>query len=169
MHMAVLAGNYNCVLMLINEGASIPASDPFRLTPLLLAKLKLDNLKQTHHSIHIGTEEWTSETAKSEYDDLKAITQVLVNHLAKKHINTYGVPSYDKTGYYGLSDFLFSHEDELTELNDVILDITDRLSIIDVNDSSFEETENNNRFIRDSINGLIEKVKELGINEVNHV
>lgn len=28
------------------SGATIPASDPFRLTPLLLAKLKLDNLRQ---------------------------------------------------------------------------------------------------------------------------
>lgn len=64
-------------------GANIPASDPFRLTPLLLAKLKMDNLRQLQYTIHHPIEqdraegqeeEWLSESAKSEYDDLKSVS-----------------------------------------------------------------------------------------------
>ncbi|KAG1433758.1 hypothetical protein G6F57_021937 [Rhizopus arrhizus] len=49
-------------------GANIPASDPFRLTPLLLAKLKMDNLLQ--HRRSTDNKEWVSECAKQEYSDL---------------------------------------------------------------------------------------------------
>lgn len=64
----------------------MPASDPFRLTPLLLAKLKLDNLRQSQHVIRNGTTttveeddskieiEWGSESAKHEYNDLKSVS-----------------------------------------------------------------------------------------------
>lgn len=168
MHLAVLAGNYQCVLMLLHEGASVPASDPFRLTPLLLAKLKLDNLRQSQHVIRNGTTttveeddskieiEWGSESAKHEYNDLKSITQVLVSHLASKYITSFELPSYD-TGYYGLSDFLFLKDSD--DLNEIISNITDKLADIGVND------DNNQKSIQDSVNGLIEKVKKLGINE----
>ncbi|KAI7900349.1 uncharacterized protein BX663DRAFT_439754 [Cokeromyces recurvatus] len=139
-HMAVLAGNYQCVLMLLQE-----------------AKLKMDNLRQSQHLIHNSIKEvdYTSQSAKDEYEDLKSITQVLVNHLANKHINTYGLPSYDS--YHGLSDFLFLRkESDNDELNNVILSITDKLALIGMNDD--------NTLLQDSINGLIEKVKRLGIN-----
>lgn len=54
---------------------NIPASDPFRLTPLLLAKLKMDNLRQSQHLIHqTDTIEWSSESAKNEYEDLKSVS-----------------------------------------------------------------------------------------------
>lgn len=57
-------------------GVNIPASDPFRLTPLLLAKLKLDNLRHAQHTIHSTEEDqiqWISESAKSQYDDVKSV------------------------------------------------------------------------------------------------
>lgn len=63
----------------IDIGVNIPASDPFRLTPLLLAKLKLDNLRHAQRSIH-NTEEdqiqWMSESAKSQYDDVKQVSRL---------------------------------------------------------------------------------------------
>lgn len=70
-------------------GASVPASDPFRLTPLLLAKLKLDNLRQSQHVIRNGTFEddnkieieWGSESAKHEYNDLKSVSSDLTTFL----------------------------------------------------------------------------------------
>ncbi|KAI8339906.1 hypothetical protein BC941DRAFT_418895 [Chlamydoabsidia padenii] len=117
MHMAVLSGNFHCVLLLLEEGATIPASDPFRLTPLLLAKLKLDNLRQaqptslllstTHndndiYSRHNGIStlgkdhgikiQEMSDTVKAEYEGLLSITKVLVKHLANKHMTTIGIP-----------------------------------------------------------------------------
>lgn len=44
-----------------------------------------------------------------------------------------------------------------SELNDTIACITDKLALIGVNDTDL---------LRDSMNGLIEKVKKLGISEV---
>ncbi|KAI8640676.1 ankyrin repeat-containing domain protein [Parasitella parasitica] len=162
LHMAVLAGNHQCVLMLLHEGATIPSADPFRLTPLLLAKLKLDNLRHAQQAIHNTDDDESqrmSESAKSQYDDLKSITQVLVSHLANKHITTFGLPSYDTSGYHGLSDFLFSKQSD-EELSDTISSITDKLALIGMNDGEADE-----KIIQDSVNGLIEKVKKLGINE----
>lgn len=58
-------------------GANIPASDPFRLTPLLLAKLKLDNLRHVQDTIHSDLQvEWVSESAKNEYQDLKSVSGI---------------------------------------------------------------------------------------------
>ncbi|GAA5802471.1 hypothetical protein HPULCUR_007936 [Helicostylum pulchrum] len=134
----------------MHMGANIPASDPFRLTPLLLAKLKLDNLRHVQDTIHSDIQvEWVSESAKNEYQDLKSITQVLVSHLA----SSFGLPSYDTSGYYGLSDFLFLKDSE--DLNETISLITDKLSNIGMTDENIQE----------SVNGLIEKVKQLGIND----
>ncbi|GAN04728.1 hypothetical protein MAM1_0072d04192 [Mucor ambiguus] len=146
-HMAVLVGNHQCVLMLLHEGVNIPASDPFRLTPLLLAKLKLDNLRHTQHSIHSAEDDqlqWTSESAMNQYDD---ITQVLVSHLANKHITTYGLPSYDTSGYHGLSDFLFSKQSD-EELSNTISSITDKLASIGMSD-----VETDDKIIQDSMTG----------------
>ncbi|KAG1085835.1 hypothetical protein G6F42_021232 [Rhizopus arrhizus] len=148
--------------MLLHEGVNIPASDPFRLTPLLLAKLKLDNLRHAQHTIHSTEEDqiqWISESAKSQYDDVKSITQLLVSHLANKHITTYGLPSYDTSGYHGLSDCLFSKQSDV-ELSETISSITDKLALIGMNDGEADD-----KIIQDSVNGLIEKVKKLGINE----
>lgn len=78
-----------------------------------------------------------------------------MNHLANKHITTFGLPSYDTASYYGLSDFLFLKETD-EELNDTISSIADRLALIGVDDKEL---------IQDSMIGLIEKVKKLGINE----
>ncbi|KAI8066940.1 uncharacterized protein B0P05DRAFT_580773 [Gilbertella persicaria] len=150
LHMAVLAGNHQCVLMLLHE-------DPFRLTPLLLAKLKMDNLRQFRRTVP-GENEWTSESAKSEYQDLESITQVLVQHLANKHMTSFDLPSYDSSsGYYGLSDFLFLREED-QDLKDTITAMTDKLALIGMSDSKTDE-----EIIQDSVKGLIEKVKQLGI------
>ncbi|KAG2207379.1 hypothetical protein INT47_006854 [Mucor saturninus] len=135
----------------MHMGANIPASDPFRLTPLLLAKLKLDNLRQVQETIHHAQVDWVSESAKDEYQDLKSITQVLVSHLANKHITSFGLPSYDTSGYYGLSDFLFLKESD--DLDETISLITDKLATIGMTDENIQQ----------SVNGLIEKVKKLGI------
>jgi hypothetical protein len=83
---------------------------------------------------------------------------VLVSHLANKHITTFGLPSYDTSGYHGLSDFLFSKESD-EELNMTISSITDKLALIGMNDQA------DDKLLQDSVNGLIEKVKKLGINE----
>ncbi|KAI8378522.1 hypothetical protein BD560DRAFT_453396 [Blakeslea trispora] len=137
LHMAVLAGNHQCVLMLLHE-----------------AKLKMDNLRQ--HAVH-GQTEWATETARSEYQDLESITQVLVQHLAKKHMPLFGLPSENtNASYYGLSDFLFSKEDQ--ELKQTISSITDKLALIGMQDQQTD-----NEIIQDSVKGLIEKVKKLGI------
>lgn len=73
----------------------------------------------------------------------------MVSHLA----SSFGIPSYDTSGYYGLSDFLFLKDSE--DLNDTISLITDKLSNIGMTDENIQE----------SVNGLIEKVKKLGIND----
>jgi hypothetical protein len=83
-----------------------------------------------------------------------------VSHLANKHITSFGLPSYDSSGYYGLSDFLFLKESDDAELNETISNITDKLAQIGMNSSVQDE-----KTIQDSVNGLIEKVKKLGINE----
>lgn len=72
----------------LTTGANIPASDPFRLTPLLLAKLKLDNLRQVQHIIHNEVDEnnnsleieveWISSSAKHEYNDLKQVSPLTI-------------------------------------------------------------------------------------------
>ncbi|KAI9254490.1 hypothetical protein BDA99DRAFT_518541 [Phascolomyces articulosus] len=190
MHMAVLAGNIQCVLMLLEEGASVPASDPFRLTPLLLAKLKMDNLRQTRlalyqkdtnddededqemmmtHSKRIK-ENTMNSNAQQEYQDLQSITKVLVTHLANKHITTYGLPSQDPHPYYhGLSDTLFSKENNKDasssssseqQLNQAIVNITDQLSGICVQDNR-----ENDPLLQDAVNVLMEKVRNLGLEE----
>lgn len=100
------------------------------------------------------------------FPPIPQITQVLVNHLANKHITSFGLPSYDTSNYYGLSDFLFlkesKKEEEDSELNETISNITDKLAAIGMNN----EGEDVEKSIQDSVNGLIEKVKKLGINEI---
>ncbi|ORY94423.1 hypothetical protein BCR43DRAFT_493973 [Syncephalastrum racemosum] len=163
MHMAVLAGNIQCVLMLLEEGASIPASDPFRLTPLLLAKLKMDNLRRTHW-IKRGFEDDEDapriSDALKEYKDLQSITEVLVTHLANKHITTYG-PSRDLADddHHGLSDCLFAKDDKPSDqqLNQTINHITEQLSGICVRDENVQ--------LNDAMNLLMEKVRQLGLEE----
>jgi hypothetical protein len=91
----------------------------------------------------------------------------LVSHLANKHITSFGLPSYDTSGYYGLSDFLFLKEAAITkqddELNETISNITDKLAKIGMNNAEQQDVE---KSIQDSVNGLIEKVRKLGINEI---
>ncbi|KAI8374454.1 uncharacterized protein BYT42DRAFT_576417 [Radiomyces spectabilis] len=179
MHMAVLAGNFKCVLMLLQEGASVPASDPFRLTPLLLAKLKLDNLRQTHalpRSLEKDVEEKStgasvSSSALNEYEDLTSITKVLVSHLANKHITKFGNPR-ESANFYGLSDFLFAKEkaEAESQLDETIANITDQLSTIQMDSSSPNmSAENTERkmLLMDTMNSLIEKLRNIGISELD--
>ncbi|KAI9491871.1 hypothetical protein BDB00DRAFT_940014 [Zychaea mexicana] len=185
MHMAVLAGNISCVLMLLEEGASVPASDPFRLTPLLLAKLKMDNLRQTQLALYNDSknsdeedddDDYTegdnnsriknttmSSNAQQEYQDLQSITKVLVTHLANKHITTYGLPSQDPNPHYhGISDRLFARErkDSDQQLNQAIVSITDQLSGI-----CMQDNRDSDPLIQDAVNMLMEKVRSLGLEE----
>lgn len=81
---------------------------------------------------------------------------MLVSHLANKHITSFGLPSYDSSGYYGLSDFLFLKESD--DLNETISNITDKLSKIEMNNDN-----ENDQHLQDSVNGLIENIKKLGI------
>ncbi|KAG0762974.1 hypothetical protein G6F62_002354 [Rhizopus arrhizus] len=127
----------------MHMGATIPASDPFRLSPLLLAKFKMDNLLQHKQ----GRVEWVSECAKQEYNDLLSITQVLVTHLASKHSESFG-SSLAQHNYHGLSDSLFNNSNN--ELNDTIAAITDKLALIDVSSSDN---------LQDSVNSLIQKYR----------
>ncbi|CDS10384.1 hypothetical protein LRAMOSA03060 [Lichtheimia ramosa] len=160
MHMAVLAGNIECVLLLLEQGASVPASDPFRLTPLLLAKLKLDNLRQSRlYSKQDSLSDATSN-ALQEYRDLQSITQVLVTHLANNHITNHGMPTH-----YGLSDRFFSKEESEKQLNDAILSITDQLSTICVQENSRLPSHENDPALQDVMNSLMEKVRRLRIEE----
>lgn len=57
----------------VYTGASVPASDPFRLTPLLLAKLKLDNLRQSR--LYSKQDSLSSDTSNAlqEYRDLQSV------------------------------------------------------------------------------------------------
>ncbi|KAI7868151.1 ankyrin repeat-containing domain protein, partial [Spinellus fusiger] len=110
MHMAVMANNVQCVLLLLEHGASVPASDPFRLTPLLLAKLKLDNLRLSQQLMYGGLQGKMSLSAQTEYTDLESVTEILVTHLSHKHVTTLGCPR--KASRHGLSDFLFAKDTE---------------------------------------------------------
>ncbi|KAL0092240.1 ankyrin repeat-containing domain protein [Phycomyces blakesleeanus] len=170
MHMAVLANNVQCVLLLLEHGASVPASDPFRLTPLLLAKLKLDNLRLTQQLIQRASngrfeERRMSSSAQSEYGDLESITEVLVTHLSNKHITTFGSPRH-LSSTHGLSDFLFANADD-DGLSEVISGIAAQFSNLHMNDrpTTPEEAEIKVQKLHDSMNGLIEKVRQLGIND----
>ncbi|KAI8089864.1 ankyrin repeat-containing domain protein [Halteromyces radiatus] len=221
MHMAVLAGNYHCVLLLLEEGANIPASDPFRLTPLLLAKLKLDNLRQApssstsvdiHGRDNIMTTSTTnsngsssndigskvqdmSETAKAEYEGLVSITEVLVKHLANKHMTTIGISlrtlsspttssssssssllstssssttsssSSSPPSHYGLSDSLFSKEQQDDALNETITCLTEQLSTMEMTETTTHFSNSNSLQARQSLNNLIDKIRKLGIQE----
>ena len=80
---------------------------------------------------------------------------MLVSHLANKHITSFGLPSYDTSGYYGLSDFLFLKESD--DLDEAILSITDKLASIGVNSDKDEEAN------MQQVNGLIEKVKNIAL------
>ncbi|KAI9027508.1 ankyrin repeat-containing domain protein [Phycomyces nitens] len=169
MHMAVLANNVQCVLLLLEHGASVPASDPFRLTPLLLAKLKLDNLRLTQQLIQRAgngrfDERRMSSSAQNEYSDLESITEVLVTHLSNKHITTFGSPRQMST--HGLSDFLFASSDD-GGLSEVISGIAAQFSNLHMTDrpTTPEEAEKKVQKLHDSMNGLIEKVRQLGIND----
>ncbi|KAI9263776.1 hypothetical protein BY458DRAFT_438531 [Sporodiniella umbellata] len=116
MHMAVLACNHQCVLMLLHEGWYF----------------KMDNLLQ-HRKEQV---EWASECAKQEYNDLLSITQVLVTHLASQHAQTFS--SLIEPNNYGLSSSLFlSHRNEI---NAAIADVTDKLAMIDVSSDSVQES-----------------------------
>ncbi|SAM00369.1 hypothetical protein [Absidia glauca] len=213
MHMAVLSGNFHCVLLLLEEGATIPASDPFRLTPLLLAKLKLDNLRQAQPtSLLLATStndhndyykcnnshrtildkddgfkaQEMSDTAKAEYEGLLSITEVLVKHLANKHMTTIGIslrsipsssssslssslssssssPEHHDSNHYGLSPTLFSkdHHDQ-DHLNETITTLSNQLSTLEMNESSQCPDASQ---IRDNLNTLIDKIRKLGIQE----
>jgi hypothetical protein len=70
---------------------------------------------------------------------------VLVTHLANKHINATASNSR-----HGLSDCLFAKTDDLDE---TISSIADQLDSIQVGDDA-------------SLQGLLAKVKRLGINEI---
>ncbi|ORX55625.1 ankyrin [Hesseltinella vesiculosa] len=158
MHLAVLAYNYKCVLLLLEKGAHVPATDPFRLTPLLLAKLKLDNLRmaQSNRSppsdpSQAAIDAKPAEASRVEYSELYSITEVLVKHLAHKHMTVIGTPPRSPT--HGLSERLLRKDDDL---DDTITSLTDRLSTMDVGDTEPHLLQNN-------LNGLIDKIRQLGI------
>ncbi|KAI9300856.1 hypothetical protein BJ944DRAFT_170123 [Cunninghamella echinulata] len=140
MHIAVLNGNYHCIIVLLEE-----------------AKLKLDNLKQLPSSMD-NTYDHLSERDTKEYQDLLSITQVLIEHLANKHLTTSTIQSkIPSSSYYGLSEHLFSKAGNDDHLNDTISSITDQLSNLGVDDTSNQ--------IRDDLDGLIAKIRELGVQE----
>ncbi|CAO3627287.1 unnamed protein product [Cunninghamella blakesleeana] len=158
MHIAVLNGNYHCIIALLEEGAIIPTSDPFRLTPLLIAKLKLDKLKQSPSYMDAQFDQ-LSEREKNEYEDLLSITRVLIEHLANKHITSTVQSKIPSTSYHGLSKHLFSKttSENDKDLNNTITSITDQLSNLGVDDTSNQ--------IRNDLNGLIDEIRKLGIQE----
>ncbi|CAO3620285.1 unnamed protein product [Cunninghamella echinulata] len=140
MHIAVLNGNYHCIIVLLEE-----------------AKLKLDNLKQLPSSMD-NSYDHLSERDTKEYQDLLSITQVLIEHLANKHLTTSTIQSkIPSSSYYGLSEHLFSKTGNDEHLNDTILSITDQLSNLGVDDTSNQ--------IRDDLDVLIAKIRELGVQE----
>ncbi|KAL1936256.1 hypothetical protein VTP01DRAFT_390 [Rhizomucor pusillus] len=155
MHMAVLAGNIQCVLLLLEKGASIPASDPFRLTPLLLAKFKMDNLRPSRM---VKDNRIPVDISYEEYRDLQSITEVLVKHLANKHSTMYGTSKELQT--HGLSDILFAKEDPDpdVEVNQAIQNVTEQLSRICVNEES-------GQLVEDTIKNLMEKTRNLSLRE----
>lgn len=55
---------------LLSLGASIPASDPFRLTPLLLAKFKMDNLRPSRM---VKDNRIPVDISYEEYRDLQSV------------------------------------------------------------------------------------------------
>ncbi|KAI8138908.1 hypothetical protein BJV82DRAFT_646382 [Fennellomyces sp. T-0311] len=131
MHMAVLTGNIQCVLMLLEEGGL--------------------------------TDDRIDSNAHQEYQDLQSITKVLVTHLANKHMTTFGLPSQDPNPlYHGLSDTLFAKEkkDSDLHLNQAINSITDQLSGICVQDKRESDP-----LLQDAVNVLMEKVRNLGLEE----
>lgn len=87
-HFRVIFSSFFFYFYFIISGASIPASDPFRLTPLLLAKVKMDNLRQTRLALYQkedgndkedqtmdqkGGERMMNSNAQQEYQDLQSV------------------------------------------------------------------------------------------------
>lgn len=92
---------------------------------------------------------------------------MLVNHLAHKHITTFGYPLRDeKPHYHGLSDFLFAKEEETEQeqLNQAIVSLTDQLSGISVQERRSQD-EHRPQCLQDAMNVLLEKVRNLNIEE----
>ncbi|KAI8061696.1 ankyrin repeat-containing domain protein [Gongronella butleri] len=155
MHLAVLSCNYKCVLLLLEKDADVPATDPFRLTPLLLAKLKLNNLRPSASPD-------TTEAAKREHAELFSITEVLVKHLANKHITTAATPPRSPISDRLLrkDDTKDSKDDDSDDLSDTITSLADQLSTMAVGDTNCYPPQ-----LRDNLNGLIERIRKLGIQD----
>ncbi|CAO3594969.1 unnamed protein product [Absidia cylindrospora] len=194
MHMAVLTGNFHCVLLLLEEGATIPASDPFRLTPLLLAKLRLDNLRQAQPTSALLSKlnndtttfdkdmglksQDMSETAKAEYEGLLSITKVLVKHLAHKHMTTIGIslktlsspsPSPEHNNDNN-SNHRHGLSNSLFSNDQHDEQLNDAITSLSNQLSSLEMKESATHHsdtvqIRENLNNLIDKIRKLGIHE----
>jgi hypothetical protein len=95
-----------------------------------------------------------------------------VTHLASSYIKVYGLPLHEDGANNGISDYLFDPSKFTTmeyiehshnalmgdQLNDAISSITQHLAAMEMNEAE--------QVIQDSMNDLIEKVKQLGVNEV---
>lgn len=93
-----------------------------------------------------------------------------MTHLASSYVKVYGLPLHEDGVNNGISDYLFDPSKSTTmeyiehnalmgdQLNDAISSITQHLAAMEMNEAE--------QVIQDSMNDLIEKVKQLGVNEV---
>lgn len=81
-----------------------------------------------------------------------------MKHLAKKHLNTHGMPK--ELQYHGLSDIFFAKEEDESEkqMRRAIHSVTEQLSGICMHEES-------GQLVEDAINNLMEKIRDLNIEE----
>ncbi|KAI9289603.1 ankyrin repeat-containing domain protein [Umbelopsis sp. AD052] len=107
LHYAVLSGNVDCIILLLLRGATIPISDPFRLTPLLLAKAEIEK-NERRRSIQALQESRIPNDADPSIKNLRRITSLLLEHIKERHIEQVANGVAAAPPNYGLSNTLLS-------------------------------------------------------------
>ncbi|KAH8549725.1 ankyrin repeat-containing domain protein [Umbelopsis sp. PMI_123] len=108
LHYAVLSGNVDCVILLLLRGATIPISDPFRLTPLLLAKAEIEKNERRRSIQALQVSRISNDTDPS-LKNLRRITSLLLEHIRERHDEQLGNDmTAPPTSNYGLSNSLLS-------------------------------------------------------------
>ncbi|KAJ2961838.1 hypothetical protein NQZ79_g2943 [Umbelopsis isabellina] len=150
LHYAVLSGNVDCVIMLLVKGATIPISDPFRLTPLLLAKAEIEKTER-RHLLHTRPEFNLSSDTEFSLKNLRQITALLLDHIKQRH--TEDAEAANGSPSYGLSNSLLARKQSTSSGYESDLDVP---SIVDRMRSMSVSAD-------DNIDSLISKMQAFGV------
>ncbi|OZJ02942.1 hypothetical protein BZG36_04567 [Bifiguratus adelaidae] len=84
LHASVFTSNVDCILLLLEAEATIPVSGPFRLTPLLLVRSKLENMSSRwrhRRSISSGLDAASGYAPLPDLGPVAQITEILTGHI----------------------------------------------------------------------------------------